>query len=226
MLSISHRSTTISGLVVSGLAFAAYPALRPYGPESGASGASDLGSGAWLAAHLLGMVGFVSLAFVLRSVADRPPWTWTGRPVRETETRMWLAVALLLPYYGAEAYGLNALGKYAVEQDAPAVLEVADLFRYAPVEVTTFAAGLVLLATVGGRIAHGLWRTGVVGRTGGLLAGLGLATYLPQFFGTPAVRVAHGVVLGVGLLLLAVATHRAAGTGAATSSPEALVVAA
>ena len=55
---------------------------------------------------------------------------------------MWLAVALLLPYYGAEAYGLNELGRYATEHGDAGVLDVADAFRYAPFEMTTFALGL------------------------------------------------------------------------------------
>lgn len=206
-MSVSSRTTVTAGLLVSGLAFAAYPALRPYGPESGLAGAADLASTAWLVAHVLGMVGFVGLALVLRAAAHRPTWEWTGRPVREAESRMWLAVALLLPYYGAEAYGLGALGRYAVDQGDAGVLEVADAFRYAPFAVTTFSLGLLLLVLVGGRLAHGFWNTGALGRTGGLLAGLGLATYLPQFFGTSGLRVAHGVGLGLGLVLMAVATR-------------------
>lgn len=39
------------------------------------------------------------------------------------------------------------------------------------------------------------------------MAGVGLMTYLPQFFGTPEVRIGHGLVLGVGLLLAAAATR-------------------
>ena len=68
-----------------------------------------------------------------------------------------------------------------------------------------------------------MWRTGTLGRTGGLLAGLGLMTYLPQFFGTPALRVSHGLVLGLGLVLMAVATVRNARTAPveeAGSTPE------
>jgi hypothetical protein len=197
-----------AGLTITGIALAAYPALRPYGPEAGLEGAADFGSGAWLAAHALGMVGFVSLAFTLRVAAASQPWAWSGRPVREAETRAWLAVALLLPYYGAEAYGLNQVGRYATEHGDAGVLDVADAFRYAPFEITTFTLGLFALLLVGGRLAHGMWRTGRLGRTGGLLAGLGLATYLPQFFGTPEVRMVHGLLLGLGLLLMALATAR------------------
>jgi len=207
-MSVTTRTTTAIALAISGVSFAAYPALRPYGPESGLAGAADFGATAWLVAHVLGMVGFVSLAFALRSASVAPPWPWSGQPVRRAETRMWLAVALLLPYYGAEAYGLNALGRYATEHGDAGVIDVADAFRYAPFEMTTFALGLFLLVLVGGRLAHGLWRSGRLARTGGVLAGLGLATYLPQFFGTPEVRIAHGVVLGLGLVLTALATRR------------------
>jgi hypothetical protein len=209
-MSTTTRTTTAVGLVVSGVAFAAYPALRPYGPESGLAGAADFGATSWLVAHVLGMLGFVSLAFALRAASDEAPWRWSGQPIRRAETRMWLAVSLLLPYYGAEAYGLNELGRYATEHGDAGVLDVADAFRYAPFEMTTFALGLFLLVLVGGRLAHGLWRSGRLGRSGGLLAGLGLATYLPQFFGTPEVRIAHGVLLGLGLVLAALATRRTA----------------
>lgn len=197
------RITAVAGLAVSGLAFAAYPLLRPYGPEAGTGFADDLASPLWLTAHVLGMVGFTALAFALRSlVATGTPWQWGGRSLREVETRMWLAIALLLPYYGAEAYGLSAVGRYAQDGDT-GVLAVAESFRLAPFEVGSFTAGLLLLVLVGGRVVHGTWATGGATRMGGLLAGLGLATYLPQFFTAPVVRMSHGVILGVGLLLLA-----------------------
>lgn len=202
------RVTASAGLAVSGLAFAAYPVLRPYGPEAGAAFADDLASPLWLTAHVLGMVGFAALAFALRAlVATGTPWQWSGRPLREVETRMWLALALLLPYYGAEAYGLSAVGRFAQDGDT-GVLAVAESFRYAPFEVGTFSAGLLLLVLVGGRIVHGTWAAGGTTRVGGLLAGLGLATYLPQFFTAPAMRMSHGVILGIGLVLLARAAGR------------------
>ena len=78
------------------------------------------------------MLGFVALAFALRSSTQNTPWHWTGRPIREAERRMWFAMAMLLPYYGAEAYGLHALGDYALTHHDSRVLEVADAFRYAP----------------------------------------------------------------------------------------------
>jgi hypothetical protein len=205
---VPPRAAAVSGLVVSGIAFAAYPLLRPYGPETGAAFAADLASPLWLAAHVLGMVGFTSLALALRSlVRTGTPWRWGGRPLRTVETSMWLALALLLPYYGSEAYGLNAVGRYAIQGDTD-VLSVAGSFRTAPFEATTFAAGLLLLMLVGGRLVRGTWPAGGTTRVGGLLAGVGLATYLPQFFASPEVRMAHGVVLGLGLVALARSVSR------------------
>lgn len=197
------RASAVTGLVVSGLAFASYPVLRPYGPEAGVEFAADLASIAWLTAHVLGMLGFTALALAIRSlVGAGTPWRWDGRPLREVETRMWVALALLLPYYGAEAYGLNAVGRQALEGDMK-VLAVANSFRYAPFEVTTFSVGLLLLVLVGGRLVHGTFAAGGTTRAGGVLAGLGLATYLPQFFTAPEIRMAHGMLLGLGMLLLA-----------------------
>jgi hypothetical protein len=208
---IPRRPAATAGLLVAGLAFAASPVLRPYGPETGAEFAADLASPLWLVSHVLGMVGFTALALALRSlVLTGTPWAWGGQPLRKVETRLWVALALLLPYYGAEAYGLSAVGRHALGGNGDAVA-IAGSFRYAPFEVTTFSVGLLLLVLVGGRLIHGTWAAGGTTRLGGLLAGLGLATYLPQFFVSPEVRMAHGVLLGLGLIALARSVSRATG---------------
>jgi hypothetical protein len=209
-------------LVAAGVAFAAYPALRPYGPETGVAGAHDLASPAWPFAHLLGIAGFACLAFALRLAAHHPTWwptpgpsraprrvpQWTPQWAHRTEAWAWLAVVLLLPYYGAEAYGLHAVAQYALDQSAPDVLAIADAFRYAPLPLTLFGLGFVALAVTGGRLAHGLWAAGGTLRTGGVLAAAALVTYLPQFFLPPAGRIAHGLALGAGLLLVALGSLR------------------
>ena len=111
-MSITTRTTTAAGLLVAGVSFAAYPALRPYGPETGMAGAADFGSTAWLAAHVLGMVGFVSLAFALRSAADgsalavdRPPGPQGGDP----DVARRRAAAALLRRRGLRAQRARAL---------------------------------------------------------------------------------------------------------------------
>ena len=68
-----------------------------------------------------------------------------------------------------------------------------------------FAVGLIALALVGGRLIHGTWASGGGARLGGMLAGAGLLTFLPQFFTPGPVRIVHGLVLSAGLALLALA---------------------
>lgn len=191
------------GLLTAAAAFVAYPALRPAVPEEGLVGAAGFASDAWLTAHALGMLGFIALAVALRSAERVRPWPWSGRPLRELVSRVLLGVALILPYYGAEAFGLHAVGRYAVATGDAAASAAVMGFRFEPVPVAMFGIGLLLLALAGARLVIGLRRAPLVPRLGGLLAGVGLLTYLPQFFLPMPGRIVHGVVLGAGLLLLA-----------------------
>lgn len=102
----------------------------------------------------------------------------------------------------------------AIARSESSPAPAADLFRYEPVAVTTFALGWALLAAVGVRLAVLAVRRGVpvaeswAGRAGLLLAAAALATYLPVFFATPTARVGHGVLGAGGLLLVAVVLLR------------------
>ncbi|WP_052337082.1 hypothetical protein [Nocardioides alkalitolerans] len=178
-------------LAAAGAALAAYPALRGYGPETGLAAAELWARPAWLWAHQLGMAGFVLAGLGIVTV-DR----WAGRALL-------VGAVLVLPYYGAEAYGLHALGRGMLASGDGSAAGAADLFRYEPVAMTLFAAGWAAMAAAGVRLLR-LAGSGIDGqRIGLVLVGLGLVTYLPQFFGTPGLRVAHGAVVGVGLALLA-----------------------
>lgn len=48
-------------------------------------------------------------------------------------------------------------------------------------------------------MARVLWAGGI--RIGAVLVGFGMVLYLPQFFGPPWMRIAHGLILGIGLVL-------------------------
>jgi hypothetical protein len=72
--------------------------------------------------------------------------------------------------------------------------------------MTAFAAGLLLLAAAGVRLLFLLRHRPALLRVGLAVTGLGLLTYLPQFFVPIEGRIIHGIVLGIGLVLLAGAT--------------------
>lgn len=109
----------------------------------------------------------------------------------------WLGVGLTLPYYGAETFALNALGVRAVEAGDPAVLGLADPIRFGAAQATMFAAGLAGLAAGAVLAAVAIRRSGVLPRWSGVPLAAGMVLFLPQFFGSPALRIAHGVLVAV-----------------------------
>lgn len=211
----TDRSAVVAGVVLAlaGAALVAYPALRGYAVEDGLPAAELYARPAWLWAHVLGMAGFVLVAWGLAAVD-----AFAHRAAL-------VGAILLLPYYGAEAYGLHALGRRVIETGDVAMVArgdgAADLFRYEPVAMTLFAFGWVALFVVAIRLAIlavRSWRTAPLAAFGMGLTALAYATYLPQFFTAGEVRIAHGGVAGVGLAVLALAVARGRGARKAGSS--------
>ncbi len=157
--------------LVAGLAMAAYLALRPY-PD-------DFTSPWWIVSHTSGMLAFVALAVL----ADR-----VGGRVRPLVA---LGVALVLPYYGAETFGLAAGAN-------------PDLARYHPVALAMFVAGLLLVA-VGGVLLG-------IRQRAALPLGIMMALVLPQFFLPPAGRIAFGIVFALAALWYAWRAPRTSGS--------------
>ncbi len=184
--------------VLAGVLFVLYPALRPYSSEAGLAGAGAFGSNRWVLAHPCGMaaVGCFAAATCTLTVPRLP------------RTTAVLGVGLILPYYGAEAFGLHALGRAALARGDAGLTGVADLVRNNPLALTMFGAGWIVLAVAGVTVARALWLRGT--HTGAALLGAGMVLYLPQFFGPPWLRITHGVLLGAGLVIVAVALTRKA----------------
>ena len=188
----------------SGVCFALFPALRPWSDKSltAAGMVEAFASPWWLVAHGLGALGFVLLAAAL--AFGRRGWP------------AWLAAAgtaLLLPYYGGESLGLHGV---AVAGPGEAVPAIADAVRYGPAAMTVFGLGLLAWAVVGVGLAVQQWRSGRP-RWAAVPLALGLFTYLPQFFLAPEGRIAHGVLMLVGAVVLAWFEWRRVGVPRMTS---------
>jgi hypothetical protein len=173
-------------LVVARVLFVVYPALRPWGDSTVDGMAAAFSSPAWLAAHLAGMAGFVLAGIGLVPLARRAAVVWG------------IGAAMVLPYYGAEAFALHALGS---RFSGAELASLADAVRYGLVPMTLFGIGLVLLAVAGVMVAVRLgWRA--------VPFAVGAVLYLPQFWFPAELRIAHGVLLAVGCVLLALAPRR------------------
>jgi hypothetical protein len=200
--------------IAAGAAFAAYPALRPYADETTLAGLAAMASNRWLLAHLLGMLAFALVPLALLTLRPLVPGSRAGRSAVALAA---LAAALLLPYYGGEAYGLHAIGRRAVATGDLSLLGVVDGFRYQPVAITTFGLGLLAVAVAGVLAAVADRHRDVALRVSVGVVALGLALYLPQFYAPPGLRIAHGFLLGLGCW--AVAARLARTDGGAADRP-------
>src|SRR3979490_268703 len=91
-----------------GLLFILYPTIRPFSDETSLKAAAAFASDAWLIAHVLAMLGLILVT---------PGILGLHRLVRDTVAEGVAALAvvvtlvgtgLALPFYGAEAFGLQA----------------------------------------------------------------------------------------------------------------------
>ncbi|MEV0676176.1 hypothetical protein AB0I60_06585 [Actinosynnema sp. NPDC050436] len=167
---------------LAGVLFLLYPVLRPYSDETVAEGPAVMGTTAWVVAHLCAVAGFVLVAIAL--------------PVRRAALVTALGAGLTLPYYGAETFGLHAIGARAAQHPDPALVDLVDAVRYQPAAITVFALGLLLLAAGAILVAVELKALAVP-------YAVAFALFLPQFFTPPAARIAHGALMMVGCALVA-----------------------
>jgi hypothetical protein len=179
--------------VLAGVFFLLYPVLRPWTDENTASGAHEaMSSNAWVVAHFVAMLGFILVPLALlglRHVVGLAP-----------TAVMWVGAGLTLPYYGAEDFGLHAA---ATKGDN--LLDVAEATRYNPVAITIFGVGLVTLAVGAVLVAVRMWES--TAKYAAVVFAAGFVLFLPQFFTPAPVRIAHGVLMLVGLVWLGLASN-------------------
>ncbi len=197
-------------LAIAGLLFFAYPAVRPWHDESNVNGATaSMTSGAWVAAHFFAMIGFILMPLGLMAIRAIMPTAQTERLAFAGAVVTWAGAGLVLPYYGAEDFGLHAIA--GPKGNSANLLGLIDAVRNQPVALSTFGIGLVSLAVGAIVMAIAVWRSGVLPRVSALLFAAGFALFLPQFYAPTAVRIGHGALVAVGLIALAVPLWRREG---------------
>jgi hypothetical protein len=200
-------------LAAAGALLVVYPALRPWSDATAEGAPAAFASPAWIPAHLAAVAGFVLVALALHNLDVALARTGGARLGRLASGLWAIGTALVLPYYGAEAFALHAIGERIVRTGDTELLEVVEATRMGAWQVMTFASGLLLLAAAGVLVAAAVARSRRLPRWAGLPFALAFALYLPQFFGPPALRIAHGVLAAVGCLVLAAAMRRATARG-------------
>jgi len=207
-----------AALAASGVLFLAYPALRPWHDEATVAGATaSMSSTAWVTAHFFAMLGFILMPLGLLAVRAALAATRAEPLALTAAVLAWIGAGLVLPYYGAEDFGLHAIAGSAGPRAG--LLSLVHAVRYQPLAVTIFAAGLLLLAAAGILAAIAVWRSHVLPRASGILFAAGFALFLPQFFSPAAIRIGHGILVAAGSIILAAALWASADRPRAVTPP-------
>ncbi len=194
-------------LILSGIFFVLYPVIRPFSDESSLQGAAAaFASYSWVLAHSLAIGAFILLNLGFLGLYTRlkemrvEPLAMVGLVL------VWIGVGLTLPYYGAETFGLHAIGQEALRENSSELLSLANSVRWQE-GIVFIGSGLLLLAagtTVFAVVA--IWKCGLTPRWSGIPLAIGFALYLPQF-GTPQeIRVSHGLLIMIACILIAWST--------------------
>ena len=192
------RTATSASFALSGLLFVLYPAIRPFSSETGLAGAAAFGSTSWIVAHSLAIVAFVLLVLGLLGVF----LVLQQRLMLIALVISWIGVGLTLPFYGAEVFGLHAIGQVAITRQDPSLVALAADVRGEP-GIWFIVIGLLLLGVGMVLFAVAAWRSRILIRWIAIPLAAAFALYLPQFTTPQPVRVAHGLLVAAGCWLVA-----------------------
>jgi hypothetical protein len=193
-----------AALAVAGILFVLYPAIRPFSDEKSLQGAAAFGSTAWIVAHMLAMGGFALLMVGLLGLHIALQNSRSESLSFRALVVGLLGVGMTLPFYGGEAFGLNAIGQEALRQHSATLVSLAAVVRGQP-QLTMFMAGLLLIGVSAIMVATAIWKSRTFAKWSGIPFALAFALYIPQFFGTQPIRVAHGLLVMAGCLWIALA---------------------
>src|SRR5690606_29185103 len=101
-------------LAIAGLLFVIYPALRPFSDESSLEGAAAFASSEWLLSHTLAIFGFTLLPLGLLGLLIVFNDSKAKHLMFQSLVLALVGTGLTLPFYGAEVYGLYAIGQEAL----------------------------------------------------------------------------------------------------------------
>ncbi|MBP1965620.1 hypothetical protein [Paenibacillus aceris] len=200
------RFATVA-LAISGILFVLYPAIRPFSDEVSLLGAAAFASTEWIIAHVMAMLGFILLTFGILGLHLFLQEATLDRLAFRGFVLSWLGTGLTLPFYGAEVFGLHAIGQVAIKQQNSDLVSLANVVRFGPGFIMILV-GLLLLAIGCIMAAVAIWKSRTLPKWSGIPLALGFLLYIPQFMGTQPIRVAHGLIVAIGCLWIAVSLWR------------------
>jgi hypothetical protein len=212
-----------AALTTSALLFAVFPLVRPFFRlDVFSSTLADVASGPltsppWVVAHLLLMAAFALLPLGLlalsTALADGP----AGHRARRGMTVSIVGIGFVVPAVGVETYAMPVIGRLYLDGVNGVAPALARIYR-GPMTLVMLL-GLLLLAFGVVELARATWGSGLLPRWGAVALAAGLALWLPLL--PRPVRIADGLLIGIGGAWLAWGLSRKAGASAAAADPAA-----
>jgi uncharacterized membrane protein len=199
-----------AAFATAGVLFVLYESAAPRKDETTLAGAEAWTSAGWSIAHISAIVGLILIPLgygAIRGLLDDTPHEKTAFLAASIG---YIGSGLTISYYGAEVYGLKAIGERAVAEGDASLTDVGNDFRLDPTAMTIFAVGLLLVAIAAVLAAIAVWRSGSLPRWSAVPLAALLVTMLPQYFLPQAGRIIWGVLFLLAALWLAFALWRAA----------------
>jgi hypothetical protein len=192
-------------LVLAGIFFTLFPLIRPFFDESTIQAAAGFSSAGWILAHASGMAGFILLALGFLGSYLHLQQTGVERRGFLALLLCWVGAGLTLPFFGAEAFGLQVIGQTAQAQGSMDILRMANQVRFGP-GLGFIGVGLLLVAAATILLATAVWKSGMRPRWGGIPLAVGFVAYLPQLQGAPffqPIRIVVALIILAGCALIA-----------------------
>ncbi|MEU6246007.1 hypothetical protein [Glycomyces sp. NPDC047010] len=194
---------------LAGILFVLYEVAAPREDQTTLEGAASWASAGWSIAHVSAIVGLILIPLGYGALRGLLEGTRNERTAFLAATIGYIGSGLTISYYGAEVYGLKAIGERAVADGDASLTEVGDAFRMDSTAMTVFAIGLALIAVAGVLAAVAVWRSGVLSKWSGVPFAVLMVTFLPQFFLPQPGRIVWGALVTVAALWLAAELWRA-----------------
>lgn len=194
---------------LAGVLFVLYEAAAPRADQTTLEGAASWTSAGWAVAHLAAIAGLILIPLGYGALRGHLEGTANERTAFLAATTGYIGSGLTISYYGAEVYGLKAIGARAVADGDASLTEVGEAFRFDATAMAVFAIGLALIAVAAVLAAVAVWRSGTLRRWSAVPFAALMVTYLPQFFLPHAGRIAWGAAVTAAALWLAAELWRA-----------------
>jgi hypothetical protein len=200
-------------LALSGVFFLLFPVTRPFFDETSMQGAAEFASIRWPIAHSFGIVGFILMALGFLGVNIMLTRTAAEQRSFKAMIFYWVGAGLTLPFFGAEAFGLQVIGQAAVDQDSTSLLPLVSQIRFGP-GIVFVITGLILIALATIILASAVWKSGVLSKWSGIPLAVGFVVYIPLLQGAPVfqpIRIVDGFLIAAGAIWIAWTMGRRSG---------------